>query len=282
MSPTESDLRAALSDGEGDGVDADRLIASGRARQAQRRTHLVTTAAIVIVVAGAGTGIAALARGGGSSGDKISNQSLQNDRAAAGGASAPTAAQPSSAAGSSNGEKAADAAGGCPATLPRYALPGGGSPGQFGSDGPLFSKPVRSVIVCSYGTMLSGSAPASASATVPGRVELTGSQATRLAASLNAAAAAPRPSCARTDKSVARELAIIGIAADGSQVGTVTATSAPTGCTDQVTNGTAVRYNWTPPSDLQPILATLTPTPGPGAIPNHTPSGKVHGSPIQS
>ncbi|MDT4951126.1 MAG: hypothetical protein QOJ37_3721, partial [Pseudonocardiales bacterium] len=56
MSPTEFDLRAALRDGEGDGVDVDRVVAGGRARRTHRRSQLLSTAAVVAFVAAAGTG----------------------------------------------------------------------------------------------------------------------------------------------------------------------------------------------------------------------------------
>jgi hypothetical protein len=262
MSPTEHDLRAALSDGEGDGPDPDRLIELGQARQARRRMQVLTTAAVVVIAA-AGTGIVALGRTGGGNTDSAVRGATSVDlgptrgTGAAGGAA--TGARPAA---SGYAAKAASAAVGCPATLPRYALPGGGSPGQFGAGDPLFSKPVRSVIVCSY-------PDADTAASAPVRRALQGAQATGLAASLDAAPRSPGSSCAARAQSPARNLAIIGLAADGTQLGTVTVTRTGTSCAaSQVTNGTAVRYNWTPPSDLLPILAGRTPT--------------MHGSPVSS
>ena len=66
---------------------------------------------------------------------------------------------------------------------------------------------------------------------------------------------------------------IIGIASDGSRVGTVTATYQS--C-DEITNGTAIRYDWQPPSDLASVLTNLTPLKG--TAPHHSPP-VVHGSP---
>jgi hypothetical protein len=284
MSPTEHDLRAALSDGEGDGPDAGRLIALGEAQRARRRMQALSTAAAVVLIAGAGTGIVALARGGGGD-DKTSADSAAGQRydsnsgtAAAGGAARLPAVPSATGGASTNAEKSADAAVRCPATVPRYALPGGGSPGQFGSDGPLFSKPVQSVVVCSYRAAdAPGAQPAS---TLPARAAVTGAKAARLAASLNAAAATPGASCPQTDLPAVSDLAIIGLAADGTSAGTVTATYQPAGCSARVTNGTAVRYNWTPPSELVPVLARLSPRSA--VVPTQMPTGKVHGSPISS
>jgi hypothetical protein len=165
----------------------------------------------------------------------------------------------------------------CPASVPRYLLPGGGSP-QFGANQPLFSRPVTSVVVCSYGTTTQalGRHPP-----VPARLPLHGTLASRLVAGLEKPSAA---SCAAPTASLGHPLAIIGLAADGSKVATVTATLSADGCAVQVTNGTALRRNWTPPRDLRNLLLALTPRLGgdPVPMPSHTPSGKVHGSPISS
>jgi hypothetical protein len=268
MSPTEHDLRAALSDGEGDGPDPDRVIALAQAHQSRRRMQVLSTAVAVVVVAGAGTGIVTLARSGsdhtttaGSAARPHSNERYSDTAAAAGGSvAAPSAAN--------GGAGKAVAAVGCPATVPRYVLPGGGSPGQFGANEPLFSQPVTSVIVCSYDV-----APAPSSATLaPARVALRGAHAQRLVASLNDAATSPATPCPRRDlTAAAHDYAIIGLAANGTPLRTITVTRSASACADsQVTNGTAVRYNWTPPSDLIPILAPLSPTP------------KMHGSPSSS
>lgn len=267
MSPTEHDLRAALSEGEGDGPDPDRLIALGHAQRTRRRMQVLSTAAAVVVAAGVGTGVVTLARDSG--GQKTSTGSAVADGNQRHSDNAPgQAGSAATAPAAGSGGKAASAAVGCPATPPRYVLPGGGSPGQFGANEPLFSRPVTSVVVCSYDV-----APApTGAALAPSRVALSGTSARRLAVSLNDAAAAPTTPCPRRDLTAgARDLAIIGLAADGTALRTVTVTRSARACADsQVTNGTAVRYNWTPPSDLVPLLAPLRPTP------------TMHGSPISS
>jgi hypothetical protein len=281
MSPTESDLRAALRDGEGDGPDIDRLIAGGQARQAQSRKQLLTAAAIVLVVAGAGAGGAVL--WGGSSPNSSAAGSAYNNADAGGSAALRGTA------GSSNGHKAAGqvpaaapnfAAVACPASQPHPLLAGGGSPGQFGADGPLFSRTVSAVVVCSYGS------PEQAADKVaePARLVLTGDRAAELASSLEQASTARTPrACPNVVISPRRALAMIGVDSDGRTVGIVTANLVVPACNVQVTNGTAVRYQWTPPSDLQTVLVTLAP--GGAAdlpVPNRTPSGKVYPSPIKT
>jgi hypothetical protein len=295
MSPTEFDLRAALHDGEGDGVDADRLIAVGQTRRAQRRVRVLSTAAVVVVVAGAGAGGAFLVANNDSNSANSGGRAAQYDAGAqssakgavagAGGAEAPAASLPSGSASRQTDQaaKSAAAAVPCPNSLPRYLLPGGGSPGQFGSDGPLFSKAVTSVVVCSYGSQRQalGQQPTSD----PARLVLTGARATELANSLEHASMTrsnyPCPTIRSADE---HELVIIGVGADGATVGTVTTSLTKPACDVQVTNGTAVRYQWQPPADRQPTLLNLQPADGAitKSVPNHSPSGKVHGSPVRS
>jgi hypothetical protein len=284
MSPSEIDLRAALHDGEGEGLDVNGVIARGQARRAHRRTVVLSAAAVVIVVGAVSGGVAALSGGGASSradreapanggisGLEATAGSAGGGGAAAGAASPSAAGQASRNQTNATGSNAPTAAPGvpCPTSLPRYLLPGGGSPGQFGSDGPLFDRPVATIVVCSYGT------PQQAVALTPssgaGRLVLTGDDATGLAASLENSAKTkldrPCPAIRGVDQ---RALAIIGVDAKGARISTVTATLSPTACNTQATNGTAVRYDWQPPSDLVPTLRALTPhrpglTAGPGA-----------------
>jgi len=219
MSPSEADLRAALRAGEGDDLDVERVVAGGRAERAQRRVRVLTTAAVTVVVAGVGAGAALVNSGGDSSraGGGTSGgyrQDLDGARTAGPGSSAtpPAGTVPTPA----SGHKAPAAA--CPTSLPDYRLPGGGSPGQFGSDGPMLRRAVASITVCAYG------APGSAG-TAPRSLVLTGDAARTIAASLEDA---PRTkatgACPFYRTADARSLAIIGLAADGAQVGIVTTT----------------------------------------------------------
>jgi hypothetical protein len=272
MSPSEFDLRAALRDGEGDGVNVERVIAGAQATRARHRTWLLSAAAAV-VVAGVGTGSAVVWGGGSGGGPRAEGaNSRANGPAhgalpangpahgsAAGPAKSPTAetARPVPNSAASTGTAVA-----CPSTYPHYLVPGGGSlvpgggsPGQFGSDGPLFSKPVVALVVCGYGTAQEAASlkpPAR-----PGRLVLTGDNATRLAASLeNAPKTAPGCGGMRT---APHSFVIIGIGSDGSRVGTVTATYQS--C-DEITNGTAIRFEWQPPADLAPVIENLVPIKG--------------------
>jgi hypothetical protein len=256
MSPTEFDLRAALHDGDDDAnLNVDRLILDARARAAQRRGRLMSGAAIAVVVATAGVGGTLLVRNG---------NTADSSKAAGGAAAASHGANLDKNAGSAalapgSGARAAmSEAIDCPTSLPHYLLPGGGSPGQFGADQPLFSKSVSAVVVCAYGTAEKSSL--SATSHHPARLELRGDDAKRLAASLENAPltqAAAEPVACEPGTTGTYPLAIIGVAANGTKVATVTVSMSS--CV-QVTNGTAIRYGWQPPSDLRKVLLELKPT----------------------
>lgn len=279
MSPTESDLRAALREGEGGGPDIDRLVAGVRARQARSRRTLLGAAAAVLVVCGAGAGSAVLWGGASNSGSEskaaagADRNQVNNGSAAhraAGGAptrepvmAAPAAAAPAVA---------------CPAAPPRPLVPGGGRPGQFDAQAPLFRRPVKAVVVCAYGSPDTYSGLNAG----PGRLVLTGPAATELAASLEHAATARTPrACPNIATSGPRALALIGVDRDGRPAGTVATTLVVPACNVEVSNGTAVRYQWSPPADLQGVLVGLAPIIGPSDG-DSTPSGRMYPSPIKT
>ena len=263
MSPTEHDLRAALRDGEGDAPSAGGIVARGRALRAKRRSHLLYAAVAIVLVGGVGVGGAFLL---GNSTTDSKNNSLSG---AAGGASSDNTYGQAHSGGTSGSAKAlVPSRGGvrspdavaCPSSLPRYLLPGGSRAGQLGGDGPLFRQPVRALVVCSYGAVggAVGSKP-----TPPARLVLTGNEATVLADSLeHAAKTKPAGLCPDIRSADEQALAILGLAGDGSTVGTVTTTINRPACAVQVTNGSAVRYAWTPPPQLAPKLAGLNPQAG--------------------
>jgi hypothetical protein len=56
MSPSESQLRAALHHGEGEPVDAGAVIARARAARHDRRVRMASVAAAVAIVGAVGTG----------------------------------------------------------------------------------------------------------------------------------------------------------------------------------------------------------------------------------
>lgn len=266
MSPSEFDLRAALHDGEGEdeGIDVHRIVAAGQARRA-RRTRALSVTAVTAAVAGVGI-TAGLLWGGGSTG----SSGASGRQAGASGGQADgkvnsqeygTAAGASSQHGAANGPLAAEQAGSiaCPNPAPHYLLPGGGSPGQFGAGGSLFGSAVSSVVVCGYG------APSQAlnttSAPAPARLVLTGTSATGLVQSLENAdrTRSVRPCPLASAGRAAQVLAIIGVAADGRTTRAVTTTLTDPACNVTVTNGTAVRYQWQPPTALLNQLLALTP-----------------------
>lgn len=269
MSPSEFDLRAALRDGESEGgLDADRVIALGSARRAQRRARILSTAAAVVVVGALGTGGAFAFRDGGS--DSAATKSSAGGAAAAssqgqadsrrvpstadGVADRGQAGAASSVAAAPNASPAAGAA--CPAQYPRTLLPTGPA-----TAGPLFARPVAYVVICSFGPP---SAPHA-----PQRSVLTGSHATDLVDGLEHASTTPHyKPCPAILPQQQTSLAVIGVTADGTALPTVTTTLNSIACNLQATNGIAVRYDWQPPPDL---LARLTTGPSP----------TEHGSPVR-
>jgi hypothetical protein len=164
MSPSESQLRAALQDGEGDAPDATALISHALQVRRDRRNRITSIAGGVAVVAVLGVGTTALVSlgtdsgsSGGSSAD--SARGFQSAQKAAGAASAPSAERRSAAASPARPSKTAAASTGgtidalkCPTTPARYMLPGGGGSGQFGSGNPLFPDAVAAIKACGYST----------------------------------------------------------------------------------------------------------------------------------
>ena len=286
MSPSEADLRAALRAGEGGDLDIERIVAGGRAVKAQRRVRMLTTAAVTVVVAGVGAGAVVLAQssGSGGSGSRADGRtsgkfgSLSGTAPAVpgpsatsgiGGHMAPGLPLPSPSGLTHDAARTARSAA-CPASLPDYQLPGGGSPGQFGADGPLFSRAVSSIVVCAYGT-------ATSARTAPRSVVLTGGAARTVAASLeNAPRVKATGACPFYRTADAQTLAIVGFASDGAPVGVVTAAVGVPACSVQVTNGTALRYQWLPPAALRTALGRLDPVAGR----SHGPV--MRGSPVSS
>jgi hypothetical protein len=262
VSPDEFDLRNALREGEGERIDPDDVIAYAVAYRHARRVRIGSIAAGVVAVAGIGVGSVALVNdnGGGhrpeaaksapvvSGGVNMgsSPRPLDKRMAGGGGVARPTLA----------GAGTASLA--CPEAPPRLMLPGGGGSGQFGSTGSLFSGAVGSVTICAYPQ---GSAPLS--------TVLSGPDADELTTSMNAAATLPVPSaCPANLTGVTLTVYAVG-KPDGKAMDPVVVSP----CGSMVTNGTAIRYGWTPPSSLTGFLASLP----------HTvaTSGKVSGSPAR-
>lgn len=253
MAPSEFELRAALHDGEGEGVDAGRVIARARAVRATRRTRWATVAATVVVAGALGTGIGALAHYGGSEsagsagGANAADSAAGAEAGAQAGAAAPQPAAPP-ATGEFHGPAQVPEKGSkvCEDTLPVATTPPAAGPG---SSGPLLPPDTEAVIVCGYRIAASG-----AIARHHHQDKLVGSAAHELAHSLNSAPGRPA-SCpalpARTMLSITVNRP--DIAPHHPVIITYDST-----CGATATDGTAVRYNWTPPADLAAKLAALT------------------------
>jgi len=255
MAPSEFDLRAALRDGEGEGLDADPLISQGRARAAHHRVRLLSGVAVVAVVAAGAVGASQL-RGSGDSGSSSATGS------AAGGVAAAPAHAPLQSASTESAYRvggasmlaAKAAAIGCPPVAPEFAPPNGRT-GRYGAAQPFFRQPVAAMIVCAYGSTRTA---ATAPERQPARLELSGSQATGLAASMVQASSLPitQPCPA----GAGQKFAMIGLAGNGTRVGTVAADlDTRRACASTVANATAARYGWSPPRALERRLLALTP-----------------------
>lgn len=272
MSPNEAQLRAALHEGEGESVNAGALIshAVGVRRERRRRVYLAAGAAVA--VAGVGVGIAALTNVAGHDNSTASGANARADRAAHA-LSRPSAAAPpptpvhgtASAAGgaaitpnmkkSSATEKGnvpppspagpLSAPPGCPATVARLFLPGGGGSGQFGASEQLFTHRVAKIVVCGY--------PAKASASVR-RVTLRGGDATAAAAALESAPTTYRAgTCPGAEPALSGKLELLATGPNGTRSRPVVVT---VGCRTTATNGTAVRYLDSLPTRFLRLLRT--------------------------
>jgi hypothetical protein len=267
MSPSEFDLRAALRDGEGDGIDPGTVIFRARALRHQRRVRFASAAAVVAVVAGIGVGGGVVLTGGGagSSGSLESRATGKAGRAGGSGQSGSAgydANGPSAPAGSARVTAVA-----CPAALPQLAAPASGGGGS------LFAGTVAAVKICAYPE--ASGPPITDAKGEPVTAALTGAQATALAASLDAADRTRQAGvCPQYRSADGKTLVIIGIAADGAAMPPVTAVVAQNPCNSPVTNGTAVRYNWTPPAYLAGYLGQVQAA-GAARARSLSPSGKV-------
>jgi hypothetical protein len=281
MSPSESDLRAALRQGEEAGfeVNADAIMHEGQAIRA-RRVRIMSGAAVAVVVAAGAVGLAAARGGGGTSATADSTGSNADGSVRHGVVANPPVVAPNASLPSNvpvpgaGGGAHVSAEAQCPASAPHLLLPGGGGTGQFGANGALFAKPVKTLVVCSYEST-TGSAPA--------RLVLSSHTATQVVASMENApeATAPTP-CDPGPTTTTRLLDFIGVTSSGATLPQVTATVTFPACNVQVTNGTAVRSGWTPPASLTDQLRGLSPPKVPPRSVPIEPSGINVGSPVHS
>jgi hypothetical protein len=258
MSPSESQLRAALHDGEGADVDPDAVIshAIGVRRERRRRINAITGGVAVVAVIGVGASV-------------LSSSNSRNGAAdsAAGGASANRqtagAVRPHSA-GVAGGGRGAAVAAGCPAVPDQFALPGGGGSGQFGSTDPLFPASVTSIRVCGYPLLASAGTRS---------IVLSGAEAQSVASSINASSSkALKRLCPANTNFLGGTLELYAVDAKGNAVDPVVITLE---CTDsRATNGTGVRYLGALPDNLLSLLRII-----PDRV--QEPSGPVQGSPVR-
>ena len=140
----------------------------------------------------------------------------------------------------------------CPGQYPARLLPGSGSPGQSGTTSPLFGRPAATIVVCGYGPH----APAKS-------LVLTGVSAIRLQQSLEKASTTP-VACPSVPATATRYV-FLAIDASGHEVQMpVTASNDRCGI---VSNGTGVRYGWSPPALINSEFGGGLPGGG-GAIPS--------------
>ena len=270
MSPSEHELRAALSDGEGPGLNADLIIGKAAAYQRQRRARMLSVVSATAIVAGIGVGAGFLVNSSSSTSGSHSTNADKADRAdrgdrgaVNGNVSAPieAPAPPSSRAGVGGGGATAAAA--CPAKLPRVSTP------KSASADSLFPSHVQAVVVCAYGSTVQAT-----TAFAPASTSLTGSQATNLLKSLDDAATTRGGVC--PDFRTARQpqqYVFFGIDETGTPSDPVVATVGDNPCQSVITNGKAVRYAWSPPSGLASILAGLRPSGASATLPSIGPTG---------
>jgi hypothetical protein len=255
MTWDESELRAALHEGEGEPLSAGHIVALAEARQ-QRRHDRIRTAAVAVVVTGLlGGGIVALSQlgGGGESAGSDSAaggqaySSVGGDQAANGSAaSAPGTSGEKAAGGAAPlvpGPQAALAAT-CPAHPVAVHWP---RDATATTTAPLFGAEVTAIRLCGYRGNAHGVQ------TLRGSTTLRGTQAQRLADSVDAsppgvrAISCPPPRYSRS---------VVLYPVSGTTSGTTVLLDAT--CGINVTDGRAQRLDWNPPSALRNVLDELT------------------------
>lgn len=267
MSPSESDLRAALREGEGDRLDPDDIILSVRHVRARRRNMLLSAAAAVVVVGGTASGVTALVNSGksptrpASAGAPQSANAAGPNRIGSNSANVPASKAPHSL-GTMPGVQI------IPSCRPFKSLGGQTPPGPPPS-GSLVSGPVKEFFVCAYS--IAGPEPSA----VPQPVVVSGLAARQLLHSLQnlPATSAPRD-CPKIASTRGTAVRIIPITPSGRQLPAITANIGRLACDTVVTNGSAVRYGWQLPPHvaallrLQPGSFGLSPLPNqPGTAP---------------
>jgi hypothetical protein len=155
------------------------------------------------------------------------------------------------------------AAAGCPAAVPTISA---STATRSATVRPLFGAGVRDVIICWYG-------PASKTTVSPSFTTVTGSTATDLVRSIDEATPKPSVACPLYRVRNPARLLLVARDAAGRASKPVLVTLGGDPCQAVVTNGTAVRYGWTPPASLADLLGSIAGSNAPGApVPAPSPS----------
>jgi hypothetical protein len=249
----ESELRAALHEGEGQTLSPGHIVALGEARQ-QRRHDRIRTAAVAVVVTGlCGGGIGALTQLNGS-GESASNSAaggqaysnLDGEKAAAGPAASGDRAAGGSA-GSAPQPLAPGVAGTAASCPPHPAAVRWPAEKAANTTAPLFTGKLTAITLCGYRGKPQGVQ------TLHGVSTLRGAQAQELADSINASPAGLRAiSCPAP--LYARSVVLYPVSGTTPLPTVLLATT----CGIDVTDGHAARLVWNPPADLRNELDALT------------------------
>lgn len=261
MSPSEFELRGALHHGEGDDgpLDIGTVILRAEAIRRERRVRVLTVAAAAVVVLGVSTAVvithrtpartttAAAANGAGSASNRVpladqvppdvaalpSHDASADDITAT---SSGLAVRPGGAAGGSS-----TAAATCPATAPAVTAPAAATSSQ-----PMFSSPVVSIIACGY----RASDGAQLSDAHGDRLlsSLSESDVAATVTSINAASKDAVPIPCSNPSATNGLLVLYASYASGPAKPVAASTYA---CDRTISNGTAERFDWTPPTGLQ-------------------------------
>lgn len=260
MSPSESDLRAALRHGEhADDLDVDGIVAAGRAARG-RRTRLLSAAAAAVVVAGVGVGVSLTAGGGNGPTGPVAERSRTapstsshrpagTTQAVTGKSPGPAVVQPDINQGT---QTVTTPFSNC--SPPSLHSPHGGTIAgtpSVDTSGPLFPRAVTKIDVCVNGATLQVSGSAAS------QVTLTGSSADTVVASLQRTTrhAAQRP-CPAVAVHPDYSIAIVGYDAAGTAMPEVASVVRTGACDTTVTNGKVTRHDWTIPAVLANLIHT--------------------------
>lgn len=247
MSPSEDQLRRALSEGLGAGPDVDGVVGRAVAYRRARRTKIASAVAVVAVVAGVGTGVGVAGRGGGhSDGSALSSRGDSTYSGKAGGGSERYASTADAEAGPI---ATAPGAGppACPAAVPRI-------PSVATADAALFASPVAEMTVCGY--LGTGAVVRDERTQQPLAKIYSGAQAVSIAAAADAGATkAAGASCGAIAASAVRSLLLLAKNTSGTALAPVLVGVG--GCDRALTNGVSVRYRWEQPPALTPFLQQL-------------------------